>query len=73
MQTGRECVSSNIIIPYPPGFPILVWDRTQSKADKLTLRAKNWVNAMRTQLQFISIGTGVLPTLTDEDIFTKIF
>jgi arginine decarboxylase len=24
MQTGRECVSSTFIIPYPPGFPILV-------------------------------------------------
>jgi len=24
MKTGRECVSSTFIIPYPPGFPILV-------------------------------------------------
>jgi arginine decarboxylase len=24
METGREVVSSTFVIPYPPGFPILV-------------------------------------------------
>jgi biotin carboxylase len=52
---------------------LLVRGHMQTKADKLTPRAKNWVNAMRAQFQSISIGTDVHPTLNDADILTKIF
>jgi biotin carboxylase len=52
---------------------LLVRGHMQTKADKLTPRAKDWVNAMRAQFQSLSIGTDVHPTLNDEDILTKIF
>ena len=35
------------------------YENDHNIADKLTPIAKNWLNAMRTQLQSISIGTGV--------------
>jgi len=31
METGREMVSTSFIIPYPPGFPILVPGQVISK------------------------------------------
>ena len=52
---------------------LLVRGHMQTKADKLTPRAKNWVSAMRAQFQSLSIGTDVHPTLNDEDILSKIF
>ncbi len=52
---------------------LLVRGHLQTKADKLTPRAKNWVSAMKSQFQSASLDTQVHPSLSDEDILTKIF
>lgn len=52
---------------------LLVRGHMQTKADKLTPRAKNWVAAMKAQFQSASIETDQHPTLSDGDILNKIF
>jgi hypothetical protein len=52
---------------------LLVRGHMQTKADKLTPRAKNWVAAMKAQFQSASLETDQHPTLYDEDILSKIF
>ena len=52
---------------------LLVRGHMQTKGDKLTPRAKNWVASMKAQFQSSSLDTEVHPTLNDEDILNKIF
>ena len=39
METGRDVVSASFIIPYPPGFPILVPGQVISKEILAFMRA----------------------------------
>ncbi|OUR82387.1 biotin carboxylase [Colwellia psychrerythraea] len=52
---------------------LLVRGHMQTKGDKLTPRAKNWVASMKAQFQSASLETDQHPMLNDEDILNKIF
>ena len=52
---------------------LLVRGHMQTKGDKLTPRAKNWVASMKAQFQSASLETNQKPMLNDEDILNKIF
>jgi len=52
---------------------LLVRGHLQNEHDKLTPRAKNWVSSMKSQFQSSSLGTQEHPTLSDQDMLTKIF
>jgi len=52
---------------------LLVRGHLQTKNDKLTPRAKNWVGAMKSQFQSASLETELHPSLSDTDILGKVF
>lgn len=52
---------------------LLVRGHLQTKNDKLTPRAKNWVGAMKSQFQSASLETEIHPSLSDTDILGKVF
>jgi len=52
---------------------LLVRGHLQTPSDKLTPRAKNWVAAMKGQFQSADVYSGVHPSLSDDNILSKIF
>jgi len=52
---------------------LLVRGHMQTKGDKLTPRAKNWVSSMKAQFQSASLEAEQHPSLSDRDMLNKIF
>lgn len=52
---------------------LLVRGHMQTPTDKLTVRAKNWVSAMKSKFNSTGLGTTVHPTLDEREMLYKIY